>query len=128
MKFRRKSNHLDSPSAPELFPNIDFTTLCQVWHHGMLVRSLVCTKSQDGGVDEADEALFMRMPLHPPADCPAGCISGTDSVNKLRLRLTKEKEIIQKHRNKKNTKKGKQKFIYASQIKLLYLLLKMQLP
>jgi hypothetical protein len=62
MKFRRKSNHPDSPCPPELFPNIDLTTLCQLWHHGMLVQSLMCTVFQDGGVDEADEALLM--PLH----------------------------------------------------------------
>jgi hypothetical protein len=130
MKFRRKSNGPDSPSSPELFPNIDLTTLCQVWHHGMLVRSLVCVQYfHDSGVDEADEALLNAT---APADCPAACISGTDFV-KLGLRFTRE--IIQKRRNKeikkykRSTKRGKNRNSYTTRLHdQSHVPLRMQLP
>jgi hypothetical protein len=56
----------------------------------------VCTVFQDGGVDEADEALLNAT---APADYPAACISGSDFVNKLGLRFTKE--ITQKYEAQK---------------------------
>jgi hypothetical protein len=119
MKFRRKSKHLDSPCPSELFPNIDLTTLCQVLHHGMLVRSLV---AQDGGVDEADKALFKaRVQTLPCAACslqPAFRVpilstsSGFGSRGKYRNRSTEiKKYCTKKERGKRE--KGKQKFIYA---------------
>jgi len=65
MKFRRKSKHPDSPCPPELFPNIDLTTLCQVWHLvGVHSTPYFVVLFQDGGVDEADEASPCSMPLH----------------------------------------------------------------
>jgi len=104
MKFRRKSKHPDSPCPPELFPNIDLTTLCQVWHLvGVHSTPYFVVLLQDGGVDEADEALFNA---HCTCRLPCSLHFGYRFCRQARASVHEGNTVIQKHRKKEIQKKG----------------------